>query len=159
MVDMLHSAVIEQLWANCSCPYPSRNLHEETLIPICTNTTPASSRPHMQITYRARLLTVAGYSQEELLQIIDSWRNSANSLQSSNDGALTDTLDCPTRIEYATQPICRTAVIASAATAEGCPVTVTTLLAALLGELALLMVLMVLAVLATLYFTKDRRKR
>lgn len=149
MINQLHSGIIELLRANCSCQFPEKNLHEENLIPLCTED---ANGAYIQVIYRAKLLTVAGYSEGELINTIETWRRST---QFMGDDSLLMSISesCPTRIEYATQPLCRTEPIME------CPVSVATLVAYLLGELALIVALLVIGLMVAVCITKSRRKR
>lgn len=155
MVSLLHSGVMELLRANCFCHYPDKNLHKESIIPVCMED---GNEAYIQVIYRARLLTVAGYqSERDIVNAIEIWRHSAEFEQMGGDILLSSSENCPTKIEYPSQPLCRREAATDAV--MECPVSVQTLVAYLLGELALLTALLFVGMMGYVCIRKARRKK
>ena len=161
VVSLLRSEIIRLLSENCSCHYPEKKLHRELLIPMCVEDED-STEPHIQLIFRARLLTMVGHSEGELAAAIESWKSSLTGALRVGGESLTlkSSRDCPTRIDYATQPLCRTERSAvEKCSVEKCPVSVPNLVAFLLTEFAFMSALLVISVVAAVCITKSRRKR
>lgn len=155
-MGLLHSKVINQIRANCTCQYSEENIKDENLIALCTNES-------IQVTYRARLLTVADYTAQELVDSIEMLRRLSSQvvwMASHNSSLVLNKAEsCPTRIEYLTEPLCGTLTKTQRVCDCTCPVSQSTLVVYLLGEFVLLACLFVAGVFVALCLTKARRKR
>lgn len=165
MTTLLHSSVLRLLQANCSCNYQPSSLRGERLIAACVGG--GGGLTEIQVVYRAEVLSVEGYSKEEMLDAMELWEDSSLPLDLEGSGGGGGTLlpsradACPVQIAHTSQPLCgvQPAVGSGGARGGSCPVSVGGLVAYMLGELALLLGLLVAGLAAAACVSKARKKR
>ncbi len=161
VLTSLSSEVVNSIQSNCSCLYPRKNLQEETLTPLCVD---SEDEPFIQVTYRARLLSTAEHSAEELIGHIEARRrysSEAVPLQINHTLSrlvLSSAESCPTRIEFGAALLCRVQTGAEEKQAHEGDMSTKTVVTALLAEFVSLTTLFLLVALATICFTKARKR-